>query len=288
MTRALIILCFVACGGHRTSTKDEVRTRLEQVLRQEQGREAVTAAAREYREQMAEEPDALRLIAGAFERIGDRPAAIETLRTLIVRGQATSADRYQAIDILLTSVSEDRAVLDDATYRTNLEWMQREQQRQRECRRAITLARWAQGHPEELATNTAALDVCKQESRRADLFRARANLTKDPNDACQAVVHGDPELAQRCVDAGSGWRVEVAKAVLGQDAQAHLKNAIISPDVTSYVLTLFARTPNVAPSDACRALARAQDLELRSADDAANRSATIGRFEGLKRDRGCT
>ncbi len=108
---------------------------------------------------------------------------------------------------------------------------------------------------------------CPVEVNRADLFRRRFELQHKPADACDAVVHGlnsEWELARLCVEGGSpGWKVEVAKATLGQDAPARLRSAINASDVTSHALLEFVRTSGVSHEETCAAIARAERVELR-------------------------
>ena len=289
MLRFVIVVALAACGSKRSSNQEDERARLEDTLRREQSRAAVKDAARAYRELMGEAPEALHLVADAFERVGDRQGAIETLQTLVARGHANREHRFRLIDLFLLSTSEERREIDAATYQTNLEWLQRELQGVRECARWMTLVAWTHRRPEEDRSISAALEVCKDDSRRAELFRARAALTKDPEDACQAVVHGAPDLADQCAAAGAGWRRDVADALLGRNVREKLTNAIASREATPYVLTLFARTPEIPVSEACSALTRAEEVELGwSPKDPGHRAATLGRYEVLKRDRGCS
>ncbi|MBA3462040.1 MAG: hypothetical protein H0T46_18920 [Deltaproteobacteria bacterium] len=290
--RALVIFCLVACGGKRATHPDDERNRMEHVLRRDQDPTAVATAAREYRELMAEKPDALRLVAQAYSRIGDRRAAIDTLTTLISRGQATRDDRFRAIELLLLMAGDGRTVIDEATYRTNLEWMHRELRGEPECSRWMKLVDWTQGRSEELASIDAALAVCKREGRRGQLFQARAKLTRDREDACQAIVRGTYNLehAQQCADGGTGWQVEVAKALLGQDPQTRLMSVLESPEITSFVLALYADTPGVEQAEACKALKRALGIEFRNttSEDVYLRAEATGRFESAMRRHGCS
>jgi hypothetical protein len=291
---ALVLLVSLHGCKERPSADEIRKAELERILRDvflqersEELRNAVTKAAREYRELTAESPDGLRLIANAFRSAGDLRATLDVLQTLITRGQADRNDRFHAIDLLLMLSQKNQIVIDDATYQTNLRWLRRElEDKSLTCYRSLTFVKWTDGHPEALEAIELAFGRCPVEVNRAELFRRRFELRHNPEDACDAVVHGknsESELARRCVEGGSpGWKVEVAKAALGQDAAARLRSAINASDVTSHVLMEFAQTSAVSQEETCAAIARAERIELRW-----DQPSTVGAFAELRRQRSC-
>ena len=248
---------------------------------------AVTKTAREYRELTGDSPDGLRQVVMTLRAVGDHMAALDVLQTLVRRGQASRGDRFEAIDLLLMLSRKNQIVIDDATYQANLKWLRRElEDKSLTCYRNLTFVGWTDGHPEALETVELAFGRCPVEVNRAELFRRRFELQHKPADACDAVVHGmnsESELARLCVERGSpGWKVEVAKAALGQDAPARLRWAINTSDVTSHVLMEFVRTSAVSQEETCAAIARAERIELRW-----DQPSTVGSFNELRRQRSC-
>jgi hypothetical protein len=292
----VLLVLLLGCGQKKPISADEVRrTEVEEFLRDtrrgldrsEERRAAVKNAAREYRELTAENPNALRIIASAFRSVGDRESELEVLRTLIVRGQAEREDRFHAIDLLRQMSWDDQIIIDDATYQTNLAWLRRELTSEDSCTRNLILVRWTEAHPEALESIQLVLDRCRAEVNRADLFRRRFEIQHRPQDACDAVVNGSSheDLATVCVEQGTpGWKVEVSKAILGQDKQARLRRAIQAEDVTSFVLMEFVDTVAESREETCAALARARTIELGWLGPA----FVDAKFDHLKRERGCS
>ena len=291
---ALVLLLFLV-GCREKPSADQIRkAELERVLRDawfaepsEALRNAVTRTAREYRELTADSPDALRQVVMALNAAGDHRAALDVLQTLIKRGQASREDRFEAIELLLRLSEKDQIVIDDATYLTNLKWLRRELENESlGCYRNLTFVSWTDGHPEALEAIELAFGRCPVEVNRAELFKRRFELQHKPEDACNAVVHGmnsESELARLCIEGGSpGWKVEVAKAALGQDAPARLRSAINASDVTSHVLLEFVWTSAVSQEEMCAAIARAERIELRW-----DQPSTVGAFAELRRQRSC-
>jgi hypothetical protein len=287
------LLSLVGC--REKPSADQIRkAELERIMRDawfaersEALRGAVTKAAREYRELTADSPDGLRQVAITFNAVGDHRAALDVLQTLVKRGQASRDDRFETIDLLLMLSQKNQIVIDDATYQTNLKWLRRElEDESLSCYRNLTFVSWTEGHPEALEAIELAFGRCPVEVNRAELFRRRFELQHKPEDACDAVVHGmnsESEVARLCVEGGSpGWKVEVAKAALGQDAPARLRSAINASDVTSHVLMEFVRTSAVSQEETCAAIARAERIELRW-----DQPSTVGSFDELRRQRSC-
>lgn len=290
-----LIFLLLLLGCREQPSADQIRkAELERILRDvflhersEELRNAVTKAAREYRELTAESPEGLRLIVNAFRSAGDLRATLDVLQTLIARGQADRYDRFHAIDLLLMLSSSNQIVIDDATYQTNLKWLRRAlEDTSLTCSRNLTFVHWTEGHPEALEAIELAFGRCPVEVNRAELFGRRFELQHKPEDACDAVVHGtrsESELARVCVERGSpGWKVEVAKAALGQDAPARLRWAVNTSNVTSHVLKEFVRTSAVSQEETCAAIARAERIELRW-----DQPSTVGAFAELRRQRSC-
>jgi len=293
----VLLVLLLACGQKKALSADEVRrTEIEEFLRDtrrssersEEKRAAVKSAAREYRELTAEDPNALRNIASAFRSVGDRESELEVLRALIVRGQAEREDRFHAIDLLLQMSGDDQIIIDDATYQTNLAWLRRELTSEDSCTRNLILVHWTEAHPEALESIQLVLDRCRAEVHRADLFRRRFEIQHRPQDACDAVVNGsshEKDLATVCVEQGTpGWKVEVSKAILGQDKQARLRRAIQAEDVTSSVLMEFVYTVAESREETCAVLARARSIE----SGWLSRAFVDAKFDHLKRERGCS
>ena len=118
---ALVLLVSLHGCREKPSVEEVRKAELERILRDvflqersEELRNAVTKAAREYRELTAESPEALRLIINAFRSAGDLRATLDVLQTLIARGQASRDDRFQAIELLLMLSQRNQIVIDDA------------------------------------------------------------------------------------------------------------------------------------------------------------------------------
>ena len=282
--RWIVVACLVttmSCGK-RAAAPDR-RAELERKLREESG-EPLRAAATEYRELMAEQPDALRKIADAYGLRGERAARVEVLRTLILRGQDTRDERLKALEL-----AHELGRVDDAMYQTGLGWLRTSLAREPWCATFAQLVTWTEGHPEHTQAIEEALAGCPRDSERAAWWTARARAPDAAADAaCQAVSYGESTLAEQCLASGAtGWRVDVATALRDDDRVGHLRAAAQAPDVTAYVLLELARTPGVPVAEACAALARARTIEVGWLPRAGDASAIEGRYRGLRQAASC-
>lgn len=278
-------LALWSCGDDRSPARTpDRRAELERRLREEAG-DPLHAAATEYRELMGEHPDALRTIADAYARRGERAAQFEVLRSVIMRGAGTTADRLTAIELARTL-----GKVDAATYTAGLGWLEQALAEEPWCRTFAQLVVWTEGRPEHAAAIDRALAGCPRDLERAGWYASRAARPGggDPEDVCQAVVHGEVELARACVDRGGpGWRQGVARAMLGEDPAGNLVAAARVPEVTAFVLLRLANTPGVPVAERCAALARARAIELGWLPTAGAASAVEGRYAALRASAAC-
>lgn len=285
--RWLVAACLVlgSCSDERSLARTpDRRAELERRLREEAG-EPLHAAAAEYRELMGEHPDALRKIADAYGRRGEPVAQFEVLRALLMRGEGTTVERLTAIELARTL-----GRVDDATYNAGLGWLDQALRREPWCRTFAQLVTWTDGRPEHAPAIERALAGCPRDFERAGWYASRAAQPGEPGaaDACQAVVHGEVELARACVDGGvTGWRQRVARAVLGEDPVGNLTSAAREPEVTAFVLLRLAGTPGVPTAERCAALVRARAIELGWLLMAGDASAVKGRYDALERSESC-
>jgi hypothetical protein len=271
-------------GGRSSGPKPDRRAELERRLRAEAG-DPLHAAATEYRELMGEHPDALRKIAEAYGRRGEHAAQFEVLRTLITREQGTTDERLPALEL-----ARKLGRVDEAMYKAGLGWIKEAAARDPWCRTFAQLVTWTEGRTEHAWAIEQALLGCPRDHERARWYTSRASQpgSRGADDACRAVVHGESSLAQMCVDRGAtGWRLAVAKALLGEDRLANLGAAARDPEVTAFALLELARTPGVPTADACAALARARAIELGWLPRAGDLHALNGRYDALRRAASC-
>lgn len=252
------------------------------MLRQD-GREAVERAAAEYRELRAEHPDALRTIADAYQRISDEAAELAVLRTLIVRGQATSSDKLRALRVAL-----ELDTVDDKTYAAGLTWLDEALVTDPWCASFALLVQWTAGRPEHDASIERALAGCPRDHERAAWFALRAERSGDAEDACNAVVHGEHALARRCITGGRvPWKLAVARAMLEAEPSKQLAGALTASEITPHVLLMYAAAPAVPRDDACAALARARTIETGWLPRAGSEAGIAGRYAALRQQRSC-
>lgn len=299
LLRVQVVAVMLAGIGCRGSVEQPDRgAQLERTLleapRSEAGRATVKVAAAEYRELMAEAPEALRTIAKAFYLTGDKRSALDVLGTLIVRGQATTSDRLRAIELLDALNADGQLPIDAQTYQTNLDWLLSHLDREPRCDTFQMLVSWTFRHPEEGTAIDRALEACTDDTRQRALYERRAEMhgSTAAEDACDAVVRGSNKtsLAQLCAEAGgTPWKVDVAKASLGQEPLVRLRRAASAAGATSFVLVQFAsQASGVSSQEACAALERAERIEMawRSGDEY-NQGFVRGRFAPMKRGRDC-
>ena len=255
--RWLVALWFafplVACSDARQP--EDRRAVLQRTLRESAG-PAFDSAAREYRELLAERPEALRDIAEIHRQRGERAEELALLRTLILRKQATTKDQLRAAWLLMANETP----IDEPTYRTGLGWVTDALDREPSCETADLLVKWTGGRAEQQRAIESALSRCSTDHYRAQWFGVRAKI--HPASACDAVVHGDTSSARACVATDSApWKVAAAKAVLGEAPLENLRAASRDPSATVYVLLRLASTTGIATAEACEAIARASKLE---------------------------
>jgi hypothetical protein len=282
--RWLVFLVLAAACGNKgpTSPPDSRLVELERVLRQG-GRDVVRSAAAEYRELRAEHPDALRTVADAYARLGDEAAEFETVRTLVVRGQGMSEDKARALRLAL-----ELELVDETMYRTGLTWLEEMLNHEPYCATFALLVDWTNGRPEHRETLDRGLAGCPRDQERARWFALRAARSDSAEDACNAVVHGHHQLAERCLESETlGWRVGVARAMREGRVYEHLIPARSAPDVTVFVLRMYAASPDVPRDEACAALARAQEMEISWLPRAGHEAAIAARYDALRKQRGC-
>lgn len=270
------------CGPDRSvghdrpvDRRDARRDKLEQNLR-EGGPSEITASALEYREIMDDTPAALRTIAEAYERVGNKQAAFEILRTLITRGHGTTTDKLRVLHL-----ASETAHVDDALYRTGLKWLDQALIQEPWCATFSQLVTWTAGHAEHATALDRALAGCPRDRERATWFASR-------NEACNAAAHGDFGSARACIESHDvAWKVAVAKAILDKDALTNLRTAAKSPQITVFALLRLASTPGTPRDEACSALARAREKELAWTPVAGHSSAVEGRYTALRNAAGC-
>ena len=283
----MVAACLVlgSCGDERSAARTpDRRAELERRLREEAG-EPLHAAAAAYRELMGEHPDALRKVADAYGRRGEPAAQFEVLRALLLRGEGTTAERLTAIEL-----ARRLGRVDDATYAAGLGWLEQALAGDPWCRTFAQLVAWTDGRPEHARALDRALAGCPRDFERAGWYASRASQPggQGAADACQAVVHGEVELARACVEGGgAGWRQRVARAALGEDPVGHLTAAARESEVTAFVLLRLAQTPGVATAERCAALVRARTIELGWLPTAGAASAVKGRYDALERAGAC-
>lgn len=281
-TLAIACLFIVACNSKGSRSSDNRLRELERRLHEDVG-ESLKAVAAEYRELTGEKPDALRKIAAAHRRATERVEEFGVLRTLIIRDAATTDDRLRAVELLTLT----ERVIDDKTYQTGLGWLNAAAEREPWCATFDQLVRWTQGHPEQEATIDRALAGCPRDYEQAKWHALRVP-TLGADAACDAVVHGELTLAQRCIDNGqSGWKVEVAKAVVGDKPLERLQAVSAAPNVTAFVLLLLAKAPGVSRDLACASLARAESIEVGWLPRAGGQSGIDGRYSALRKEAAC-
>ncbi|MDQ3365155.1 MAG: hypothetical protein M3680_06985 [Myxococcota bacterium] len=287
MRTLALLACFGlwSCGDRQVGEGPaDRRAALERQLREQAG-EPLLETARAYRELRAEHPDALRVVAEAFGRRGEREARFEVLRTLIMRGQGTVDDRLVALDLAL-----ELGRVDEATYASGLGWLDEALAAEPWCQTFELRVRWTVGRAEHERAIEQGLAGCPRDQERARWLALRVAAGSAPGTgvACEAVVHGAVELARTCIDHGTpGWQQEVARALLDDDRPRRLAAAGREPDVPVFVLLELARTPEVPVAERCAALAAAQRRELGWLPRAGHAAAIAGRYDGPRRALSC-
>jgi hypothetical protein len=262
---AIVTIC-VACRGESANVviHDE-RTRMKRGMMDGSIPKAERiAAAHRYHELIWDDPEEVRYVAGALSVNDDPRGAIAVLRVLIAQGQATSADRFRAISLMINAANENKIVIDDVMYQSNLAWLRRELEGSSDCHGWWYLMTWTSTHNEEILSIDGALENCKDDWYRGMFYVRRAWLRDSREDACFAIAVGwyTKALAPQCIEArDGGWRVEFAKALLARDEErlASLRRVIAHPDLTDFALVIFATQPGVTRKEACAAISRLRD-----------------------------
>jgi hypothetical protein len=278
-----VYVCLIGCGRDTGApSHDERVAQLKRRLSEDVGLQ-LAAAATEYRKLVGETPDALRTIAAAHRRAREDDAELEVLRTLVIRGQATSDDRVRAVRLLSTRKVDDRA------YRIGLKWLSEATLQEPRCTTFALMVEWTDGHQEHDATIDLALSSCPREYERGEWFASRALKLRESADACDAVVNGRVDLAPLCIDGAKAepWKIDAARGLTGNDRPIRLRNASAAKQATAFVLRELASTPGIARDEACAALTRAQAIELAWVGIGGERSTIEGRYAALRQAASC-